>query len=662
MRLRLLLVLLLLTPACDEEPAAEPGPGPDAADGPGDAGIDAALPEPEPEPGPWRVGAAVARMPVPVGIGTSGFGPSGGLTSKSPFANVYPATTRVHTHPDLRAVVFEAGEGRLIVVRTDTIGVTEAFRQSLVARLEARFGPDVDAQLLLAATHTHSGPGRLIDKPLWNLIADDFFPEFYERMVDALEAVVLAAADDLEPALVGHGLVRTTSLHSDRRCANAEEDEPELPFVRADRAGDGSTKALLLFHAIHGTVLGMSELSLSQDVSGGVEAKVAEEFDHPVTVLFLNGAAGDMAPAGASVEPVAGAAPWPEPFARTEALGMAAAAAMRKAADVTPSAEGVIRGLVVRAPLSLEALGYEGDEFPHEYGAVYCGAAYDERCLGEPKNPDALQGCLPLPDEANAAPDRSPVSVFQLGERLILTGPGEFSVALARRAREEAARLTGLSDVVFVGYAQDYTGYSLPEDDWWQGGYEASGALWGPKQGDHLADAIVAAAAVFANPSLPLTFDDPGPLPTPGAYDFEPLDPTPSAGPAEVLADVPAEVAADAVGELTFAGGDPWLGAPLVTLESRQADGSFVPVTGPGGRVVDSDGYEMTLSLSPDPPYRNRRAPVRTFAWTVRLPMSRTYGGGPDLSDGAFRLVARGRLVLEGGEPTSYEIASGVFE
>ena len=58
-------------------------------------------------------------------------------------------------------------------------------------RLVEASAVDFDDILMLGATHTHSGPGRVIDRGgPFSIIADTFFPEFYERMVDAMADAV----------------------------------------------------------------------------------------------------------------------------------------------------------------------------------------------------------------------------------------------------------------------------------------------------------------------------------------------------------------------------------------------------------------------------------------------------------------------------------------
>ena len=639
---------------------------PDA--GPADAAPDAAWTEPDPtwllpDPAPFRAGVATRRFPIPVGIGTSGFGANSADPHHTPFARVYPGTRRIHTHPDMRALVLEAGPGnRLILIRTDTVGVSAALRRSLVARLEPILGSEVDRQLVIVATHTHSGPNRLIDKPYWQVIQDFFWPELYLRVIDALEGVVLDAVADLEPARVGHGVAMTTALHNDRRCANPEEDEPELPVLRVDRVSDGTTKAIALFHAIHGTVLGMPEYALSQDASGTIEAKLAERFDHPVQVMFFNGAAADMAPGSPDFDPPPDAAPWNPPFSRTERLGRAAADVVMGMFDTIEMRDaGVVHSRVARVAIDRDLLGYDPAEFRWEHGAVFCGIGYDERCVGEPPNPELLRGCLPFPTAESTAPTQAPLSVGRIGDLGFVTAPGEFAIALGRRARAGASEALGVP-VVFMGYAQEYTGYSLPYDDWWQGGYEASGAMWGPRQGDYLTDAIIDLARAYATPGRPLGFPQGGLEPVPGPYvDVEPFPTMPSTAPPALLEDVPEAPAHGDVITFAFGGGDPWLGSPRVTLERVEGEG-FVAATWPDGRAVNSDDYSMTLTLVPTPDYEDTEAPSRVFTWTAEMPVVRPAGGGPLAAGGTFRLVARGRALLAGAvEPSEYAVESRPF-
>lgn len=646
--------------------AAAPDAAPLDAEAPdafaGDAGwlpLDPALLPPA--AAPLRAGVAVRRMDVPLGIGTSGYGPNQGVPYATPYQVAYPGTRHLHLHPNFRAVVLEAGDGnRLYVIRTDTIGISARIRRDLVDRLTARYGEGVDRQLIIAATHTHAGPGRLIDKPLWRIIQDVFWPEFYERVLDGLEATVVAAVDDLEPARLGTAVAETTALHGDRRCANPPETDPALPILRIDRA-DGTLKGLVLFHSIHGTVLSMRDATLSQDVTGAIEAKVAESFEDPVFVMFMNGAAADVSPSSPGFPAEPDAAPWPEPYTRTELIGRAAAEVVQAAAGaIETHTDVVLHSRTARVPLNRQVLGYPDGLFPFEHGAVYCGVAQEERCVDEaPYSTELLRGCLPFPDAENSAPTQAPLTVGQIDGLGFITTPGEFSVSLGRVAREAAEEALGLP-VVIMGYAQEYTGYSLTEEDWWHAGYEASGALWGPRQGDWLARAISSLARSYANPRLPLAFADQAPLPPRAPADFEPFAVQPSVEAPIILAEVGDLAPAD-VATFAFSGGDPWLGNPIVHLEQRDEAGEFHPVH-LGGQPVTSDGYVITLTLEPEPPYAEE-AEARRLRWIATMPAVRPFGGGPALRGGTFRFVAEGRaLVVGDAEPQRYRLAGAPFQ
>jgi hypothetical protein len=82
---------------------------------------------------------------------------------------------------------------------------------------------------------------------------------------------------------------------------------------------------------------------------------------------------------------------------------------------------------------------------------------------------------------------------------------------------------------------------------------------------------------------------------------------------------------------LTFevAGNDPWLGAPLATLQNE--DGT--PVLRAGGLPVDSDGQAFSVRLVPEPSYRDAPdASSRTFRWVFEMPVRhRTDVKIPDL-------------------------------
>ncbi|MFT6159893.1 MAG: hypothetical protein ACJA00_002483, partial [Myxococcota bacterium] len=260
-------------------------------------------------------------MPAPVGIGTVGFRGFGLPSELSPFSDIYPATHTIHGHPEFKIVAVSRGEGHEVVfVRSDTIGVFQQLRQSILEQVQERTGRDLDDGLIFAATHTHSGPGRIIDAGgPFDLIADTFLPEHYDRFAAAVADGVVAALDDLAPGRIGHAEVQIPDAHSDRRCEDGlDYKNSTVPLLVVEQEGD--VAAVVMAYAIHGTLLNIEELTLSQDVSGAIEQAVEDRFDVPVEALMFNSWGADMAPSDPEITLDSGVA-LPGNYQRMEAIG-----------------------------------------------------------------------------------------------------------------------------------------------------------------------------------------------------------------------------------------------------------------------------------------------------------------------------------------------------
>ena len=168
--------------------------------------------------------------------------------------------------------------------------------------------------------------GAIIAPFIIGLIADRYFPEFYEAFVDTLADTIQASLEDLQPAEVAHVMSSCSEAHEDRRCEDGRDYEnPSLPVLAVRR--DAEVQALVMSYAVHGTVLGIDDLYLSQDVSGAIEEAVEDRFDHPVEALLFNGWGADMAPATPTVDMRAGAS-QPSGFDKMDAIGEVVAEAV----------------------------------------------------------------------------------------------------------------------------------------------------------------------------------------------------------------------------------------------------------------------------------------------------------------------------------------------
>lgn len=654
----LLLASLLLAAGCGDgsSPASDAAPDDGATDAAADAMRERHREE-LPDPEPLTAGIAEVRIPAPVGVGTMGFGPFGVDPSVSPFADDFPATTRAHGELTFRAVALSRGpEHELILVRMDTVGVFQQLREAVLDALEERLGRGLDDALVLAGNHTHSGPGRLLmTTGALTALSDSFFPELYDRVVAALADVVEQALDDRAPAEIGWAIASSSEGHNDRRCENDALDQlqevPDMPVVGIRR--DGQLDAVVASYAYHGTVLGIDDLTLSGDFGSVVEQKTEEQLDHPVMVLFFNSWGADMSPGRTEPDPGAVGADQPEGFERMQLAGNLLADAVVPALEgLSYEADPAVRMRTYRVRIDREALGYDPDTFRYSHGGAFCGAGSDGNCEGSEPIEDLDRLCIRISPAENL-PKQTVLGAGRIGDLFLVTGTGEWSTDLANGVLEQV-RATSGGEAMFIGYANDYTGYSLGEDDWWQGGYEASGALWGPRQGDYLAARTVEAFETFHDRWVEPPWLEPDRVEPFSGYSYDPYVPETPIGLGTVTADVPATATATDVVTFTVRGADPWLGAPVATLE-HDPGGGFEPVTRSNGTVVDSRSYDLWVDLTTEPTYEAQiRADERAFEWEFHFPVAQRAASGIPALSGDYRFRVRvptsdGEQIVETG-------------
>lgn len=613
MRSWLLLSSVVLAVACGSEPTKSDDSTP-----------------PAPEPGPLEVGFASARIPAPVGIGTVGYGSFGGPQSPSPFSTLYPGTTDVLMPPEVKVTAISRGEGfEVVFIRMDTVAVFQQFRRAVVLEVSERMGRDMDDALIFGATHTHAGPGRIIDAGgIFDIIADAFLPEFYVLFIDTIADAVEAAFADLQPARIATSAGYSAEAHKDRRCEDGAEDYENgtTAFIAIER--NGRLEGVVASYAVHGTAFSLSDLTLSRGVFGAMEQSLEDRFDHPVEVSVMNAWAADMAPASGEVPYIEGAA-VPGPHQSSAETGW------QFAEDVAPTLLGsldwtdepTVSAKVYRARIDREVIGYPDDVFPYEFGGVYCER--DGECSVTPPLEGLDQSCLPF-NETYPAPNQTVFSAGQVGGLHLITFPGESGTRLAEGIIDDIqAAHPEVEDVLFIGYGQDYLGYSIEEDDWWQGGYEAAGALWGPQQGEYLSSVGVAVMDAYLGGDVtwdtaePITpFDDPT---------YTPYESEEALNAGQVVLQPAAVVTPADLIEVQVTGLAAWEGVPLATLVS--ADGSVL--SRPGGDDWTSDHQPFHWNLSADPPYSDTVDPTpRTFTWTLRFPVQHTVPGTFSLPEG----------------------------
>lgn len=215
-------------------------------------------------------------------------------------------STGVLDHIYHRVVALDDGRAPFFLVSSELCVISPAFYDEATAELQRATGIE-PGHVWWTVTHTHSapevGPPGLPKVMMPERYKHDFDHDYAELVKRTLINAVKEARANLTPARLAVTTGRSVA-NINRRARDPDGRislglNPEGP---ADRqiglirltGTDGSLIALIANYAMHGTVLGAENLLISGDAPGIVTTYVEQKLGAPV--LFINGAAGNLAP------------------------------------------------------------------------------------------------------------------------------------------------------------------------------------------------------------------------------------------------------------------------------------------------------------------------------------------------------------------------------
>lgn len=371
-----------------------------------------------------RAGAAAVDIKVPEGAITCGYGDR----AKSPHVGV-------HDPVGAHALVLDDGAAKTAIVGVDILGIGPEIRAAVVKGI-AKTGIASD-HLVLAATHTHSGPGHIFPVPALEPFFGKFRQDVFDAVTSAVTEAVVTADSKLQPAAVGAGEGTIKNASHNRRHDGGPVDET-MSVMRVDTAA-GKPLAVVINFAAHGTVVSGEPVYISADWPRGTYDAVESKLGVPA--IFLNGAQGDQSPGNPTNA-------TGDQYARAKALGEAVAAKALEIRDgIKPVPEVTVK------------------------------TAYEDVAL-----PPTT---IPLMPKATA-----PYMAMSFDNALLVAVPGECISEIGQAVKAEL-RKSGKTPF-FIGLANDQVGYILTEAEYnydfgpgeAKGGYERTISLFGPKFGE----------------------------------------------------------------------------------------------------------------------------------------------------------------------------------
>lgn len=209
-----------------------------------------------------------------------------------------------------RAMYLKHQDGSLVIfIHLEMAFVSMAVKARILELLQERF-PVTHANLIITASHTHSGPGGFSHYPFYNFTV----PHFRNKVVETIATGACHAVDEayksLAPCTLTYGEIEIDEKKevAFNRSLTAHQNNPEAQAVKlreeaVDRkmrgllvkSEDGKLKAIINWFGVHCTSVSSYNQRIHHD-NKGVAAALFEK-NHPGTyAFFLQSAAGDVSP------------------------------------------------------------------------------------------------------------------------------------------------------------------------------------------------------------------------------------------------------------------------------------------------------------------------------------------------------------------------------
>lgn len=203
-----------------------------------------------------------------------------------------------------KALVLDDGKLKIAIVTCDLLGLDK----DVVAEIRQLIKKKTDISknnIIIACSHTHSGPAIKDPGYLEEKIIADFLPQWIELLPHKIAGAVKMANDGLVEARAGVGK-GNSNISVNRRLKTGEGNitigpniqgitDSTVGVLRVDQA-DNSPLAILVNYACHAVTLGPQNLFFSADYPGYMMNILEKLWNGKTMVMFSNGTAGNINP------------------------------------------------------------------------------------------------------------------------------------------------------------------------------------------------------------------------------------------------------------------------------------------------------------------------------------------------------------------------------
>ncbi|MFP2931492.1 neutral/alkaline ceramidase [Pyxidicoccus sp. 3LG] len=473
------------------------------------------------------------------------------------YAMLEQKTAGIHQRLRSRAFVIASpcNGRRVAFVSADAGLISQGIKQQVVERLRATYGSTyTDENVVLSATHTHSGPGGFSHYAMYNLTILGFDKQNFDAIVDGIYQSIVRAHGNLTAGSlrVASGDLLNTSINRSpeaylrnpaaERAQSAHDTDKRMTLVRL-QSSTGQEVGLINWFAVHATSMGNDNLLISGDNKGyasylfekleGTNYTAAKTFvaafaqsnEGDVTPNIFGGTNGggandfestelsgrkqyDLARAlyDGATQPLSGAVDYRHTYVKLDAVQVAPAYTDGVARTTCEAAIGISMLAGAEDGPGYGSEGATCEDIHDLWSAITC-AATTTPCQAEKPVVLEMGTMQPYP----WTPEVLPLQVVTIGNLALVAVPFEMTTMAGRRLRGTVqAQLAplGVDTVVIAGLSNAYAGYLVTREEYAKQDYEGASTHFGPwqlaavqQEADKLASALRNGASVPAGPT-----------------------------------------------------------------------------------------------------------------------------------------------------------------
>lgn len=459
-------------------------------------------------------------------------GPSAGVGMMG-YSMLNQKTTGIQMRLWARAFVFSSPKTnkKVTFVLCDLGMIFQAVKREVVKRLKVKYGEIYnDDNVMLTATHTHSGPGGFSEYWVYNLSIRSFNKQNFEVIVNGIVAAIEKADRNLTPAsilfsegdLFNVGMNRSP-LAYDHNPSSEKEKYPnnfdtKMSLIRL-QALSGKEIGLINWFPVHATSIGNKNKLISGDNKGYAEylfekLKGTSYFKNDqFLAAFAQSHSGDVTP---------NLWGYPDTVHDYKRMKIIGARQFSKALELYNSPQETLSNEVdyrhkfidMKALACPPAIGLStlagstedgrGLKFLNE-GWIFGSAHWPLPTLLRKLQKCQQQKVIVLSTSSfspSLTPIIVPVQLFRIGSLAILATPAEFTTMAGRRlmsAVQNELREIGITHVVISALSNTYTEYVATPEEYSAQHYEGASTLFGPNSLQVYIEQFIALAVAMKN-------------------------------------------------------------------------------------------------------------------------------------------------------------------